>query len=91
MPQNNPDGSSPESRVRGAATHQVVSERLFVLHVLQAVLADPQLGLLAVVLGKRRKVPGVDLEVADLDLVHVFHLGDLRPEKNTGGVRGGPA
>lgn len=55
-----------------------MSEGLLVLHVLQAVLADPQLGLLAVVLRKRREVPGVDLKVSYLDLIHIFHFGDLR-------------
>jgi len=55
-----------------------MSERLLVLHVFETVLADPQLGLLAVVLRKRREVPGVYLKVSDLDLIHVFHFGDLR-------------
>lgn len=56
----------------------MIPERLLVLHVLQAVLADPELGLLAVVLGERGEVPGVDLKVPDLDFIHVFDFGDLR-------------
>lgn len=59
------------------STDQVVSEGLLVLHVLEAVLADPQLGLLPVVLRERREVPGVDLKVSDLDLVHVLDFRDL--------------
>lgn len=54
-----------------------MSEGFLVLHVFEAVLADPQLGLFAVVLRKRREVPGVDLKVSYLDLVHVLHFSDL--------------
>lgn len=61
-----------------AATDQVVPEGVLVLHVLEAVLADPKFGLLAVIFWEGREVPRVDLKVADLDLVHVFHLGDLQ-------------
>lgn len=57
-----------------------MSEGLLVLHVLEAVLADPQLRLLPIILWERREVPGVDLKVPYLDLVHVLHFGDL--EKN---------
>ena len=56
----------------------MMSEGLLILHVFKAVLADPQLGLLAVVLWKRREVPGIDLKVPYLDLIHIFHFGDLR-------------
>lgn len=54
-----------------------MSEGFLVLHVFKAVLADPQLGLLAVVLRKRREVPGIDLKVSYLDLVHILHFSDL--------------
>lgn len=63
-------------------THQVVSERFLVLHVLQAELADPELGLLPIILWERREVPGVDLKVPNLDLIHVLHLGDLRRRRS---------
>lgn len=55
----------------------MVAEGLLVLHVLQTVLADPQLGLLPVVLGEWREVPGINLKVANLDFVHILHFGDL--------------
>lgn len=65
------DGKSP------CSTDQVMSEGLLVLHVLEAVFADPQLRLLPIILWERREVPGVDLKVPYLDLVHVLHFGDL--------------
>lgn len=51
---------------------------LLKFHVLQAVLAEPQLGLFPIVLGEWGEVPGVDFVVPDVDLVHILHLGDLR-------------
>lgn len=62
------------------STDQVMSEGLLVLHILEAVLADPQLGLLPIILWERREVPGVDLKVSDLDLVHVLDFSDLGEE-----------
>lgn len=59
-------------------TDQVMSERLLVLHVFEAVLADPQLGLLPIILRKRWEVPGIDLKVSYLDLIHILHFGDLK-------------
>lgn len=59
------------------STDQVMSEGLLVLHVLEAVLADPQLGLFPIILWKGREVPGVDLKVSNLDLVHVLDFSDL--------------
>lgn len=56
----------------------MMPEGLLVLHVFKAVLADPQLGLLAIVLWKRREVPGINLKVSYLDLIHIFHFRDLR-------------
>lgn len=55
----------------------MVAKCLLILHVLQTVLADPQFGLLPIVLRKRREVPGIDLEVSYLDLVHILYFGDL--------------
>lgn len=46
------------------------------LHVLEAVLADPELGLFAVLLRVRGEVPSVDLVLSDLDLVDVFDFGE---------------
>lgn len=63
----------------------MISEGLLILHVLQTVLANPQLGLLAVVLWKWREVPGVNLKVSYLDFVHVLDFGDLRKQRETVG------
>lgn len=41
------------NKLIGGWTDQVMSEGLLILHVFEAVLADPQLGLLSVVLRKR--------------------------------------
>lgn len=62
-------------------TDQVVSEGLLILHVLKAILANPQLWLLAVVLWKWGEVPSIDLKVSYLDFVHVLHFGDLREQR----------
>ena len=43
-------------------------------HVLEAELADPQLGTLAVLLGIGAEVPGVNLEPANLDSVDILDL-----------------
>lgn len=56
----------------------MISEGLLIFHVLQAVLADPQLWLLSIVLRKRREIPSIDLKVSYLDLIHIFHFGDLK-------------
>lgn len=64
-----------------------MSEGLLVLHVFKTVLADPQLGLLAIVLWKWREVPGIDLKVSYLDLVHILHFGDLRQRHTRGGTK----
>lgn len=65
-------------RLWDGTTDQVMSEGLLVLHVLEAVLADPQLGLFPIVLRERGEVPGVDLKVSNLDLVHVLDFSDLQ-------------
>lgn len=57
-----------------------MSEGLLVLHILEAVLADPQLGLFPIILWEWREVPGVNLKVSDLDLVHVLDFSDLGGE-----------
>lgn len=62
-------------------TDQVISEGLLILHVLETVFTDPQLGLLPVIIRERREVPGIDLKIPDLDLIHVFHFGDLEGRK----------
>lgn len=71
------EGSRRLSDDQGCSAHQVVAKCLLILHVLQTVLADPQFGLLPIVLRKRREVPGIDLEVSYLDLVHILYFGDL--------------
>lgn len=60
-----------------AQPHQVEAVALFVFHVLEAVLAEPEFGLFPIVFRERGEVPGVDFVVPDVDLVHVLHLGDL--------------
>lgn len=60
-----------------SAPHQVEAVALLILHVLEAVLAEPELGLLPIVLRERGEVPGIDFVVPDVDLVHILHLGDL--------------
>lgn len=65
-------------RRRDGSTDQMMSEGLLVLHVFEAVLADPQLGLFPIILWEWREVPGIDLKVSDLDLVHVLDLSDLQ-------------
>lgn len=62
----------------GRGTDQMMSEGLLVLHVLEAVLADPQLGLLPIILREWRKVPGVNLKVSNLDFVHILDFSDLQ-------------
>lgn len=62
-------------------TDQVISEGLLILHVLEAVFTDPQLGLLSVIFREWRKVPGIDLEIPNLDLIHIFHFGDLEKKE----------
>lgn len=64
-------------------TDQVISEGLLILHVLKAILANPQLWLLAVILWKRGEVPGVNLKVPYLDFVHILHFGDLGKQTDT--------
>lgn len=72
---------SRKSRNTHLQTDQVMSEGLLVLHVFEAVLADPQFGLFSIILRERREVPGVDLKVSNLDLVHILDFGDLRNMK----------
>lgn len=62
-------------------TDQVISEGLLILHVLKAILANPQLWLLAIVFWKWREVPGINLKVSYLDFVHILDFGDLRKQK----------
>ena len=50
---------------------------LLVFHILETVLAEPELGLFPIVLGEWGEVPGIDFVVPNVDLVHVLHLGDL--------------
>lgn len=57
--------------------HQVEAVAFLILHVLEAVLAKPELRLLAIIFREWREVPGIDLIVPNVDLVHVLHLGDL--------------
>jgi len=52
----------------------VISVGLLKLHVFQTEFTDPQLGLLPVLLRVRRKVPGVYLVPANVNLVYVLHL-----------------
>ena len=56
----------------------MVSVGLFQPHVLEAVLADPQFGLLAILFRIWREIPSIDLVFADLYFVNVLHLGDLK-------------
>jgi len=58
----------------GSNMNQVISVWLFQLHVLEAELTDPQLGLLAILLRIWREIPSVNLILADLHLVYVLHL-----------------
>lgn len=60
-----------------------MSEGLLILHVFKAILADPQFGLLAVVFRKRGEVPGINFEVSNLDLIHIFYFGDLLERQAT--------
>ena len=50
---------------------------LLVFHILETVLAEPELGLFPIVFGEWGEVPGIDFIVPNVDLVHVLHLGDL--------------
>lgn len=61
----------------------MISEGLLILHVLKAILANPQLWLLAIILRERGEVPGVNLKVPYLDFVHILHFGDLRKQTDT--------
>lgn len=54
----------------------MISESSLELHVLEAVLANPQFRLLSVLLGVRRKVPRVHLVATHLHTVDVFYLCD---------------
>lgn len=56
----------------------MISEGLLILHVLETVFTDPELRLLPVIVRERREVPGIDLEIPDLDLIYVLHFGDLQ-------------
>lgn len=69
--------------MRVVNTDQVIPEGLLILHVLKTILANPQLGLLAVILWKWREVPGVNLKVPYLDFVHILHFGDLTKQTKT--------
>lgn len=53
------------------------------LHVFQAVFAHPELRLLSIILWEGREVPCINLVIADVNLVHVFHFCDLRKKKKT--------
>lgn len=50
---------------------------LLKLHILEAVLAEPELGLFSIVFREWGEVPGIDLIVPNVDFVYIFHLGDL--------------
>jgi len=58
-------------------TYQVISVRLFHLHIFKTVFANKQLRLLSSLVRIRTKVPRVDLVLTELYLVNVFYLGEL--------------
>ena len=58
------------------ALRLVVAKGPLQFHVLQAILAHPQLGLLAVLIRVRREVPRVNLVLANLDFVNVLDFGN---------------
>lgn len=64
-------------RVARVSPYQVEAVGALELHVFEAIFANPEFRLLPVILGERGKIPGVDLKVADVDLVHVLHFRDL--------------
>lgn len=63
---------------KASLSHQVEAVALLILHVLEAVLAEPQLWLLPIVFREWREVPGINFVVSNMDLVHILHLGDLQ-------------
>lgn len=65
------------TRVARVSPYQVEAVGALKLHVFEAIFANPEFRLLPVILGERGKIPGVDLKVADVDLVHVLHFCDL--------------
>lgn len=58
-------------------SHQVEAVALLKLHILEAVFAEPELGLFPIVFREWGEVPGIDLIVPNVDFVYIFHLGDL--------------
>ena len=60
----------------------MVSVGLLQSHILQAVFTDPKLRLLTIFFRKWRKVPGIYLILANLDLVYILHLCDLTSKEN---------
>lgn len=71
-----------------AQPHQVEAVALLVFHILETVLAEPELGLFPIVFREWGEVPGVDFVVPNVDLVHILHLGNLwaRWEWREGGL-----
>lgn len=65
---------SPHS---AAQPHHVETVPLLVFHVLEVVLAEPELGLFPTVFREQQEVAGIDFTVPHVDLVHMLHLGDL--------------
>lgn len=63
-----------------AQPHQVEAVALFVFHVLEAVLAEPELGLFPVVFRERGEVPGVDFVVPDVDRSTPLPLSSPLPD-----------
>lgn len=63
-------------RLVAQALTNMFNVRPLKLHVLEAVLTDPELWLFTVLLRVRGEVPGVDLVLSDLDLVDVLDLGE---------------
>lgn len=63
--------------------YQVVAVGLLKLHVLEAILANPELGLFPIIFWEWREIPRVNLIVPDMDFVHIFHFGDLKRERKT--------
>lgn len=59
-------------------TYQMIAIALEQAHVLEAVLADPEIGPLPVLVRVRAEVPRVDLVAANADTVDVAHSRQLQ-------------
>jgi hypothetical protein len=55
----------------------MISKGVLELHIFEAVFANVQLGLLAVLVRVRAEVPGVDFVLAELNFVNVLHFCEL--------------